>query len=161
MKANQEAGSKLANVGHDTRAIRHYLGHKNIQHTVRYTERHTGSVQELLAGLRRRGSSLFFDAVLSQDHKDTSVSHPGRPMVEHIRPELRIGRTRVIRMYRGTVVGLGIAKIHSIHRQVHIAVAGLGNMLGQFEDMPLFLGDWNVAADDGHETAFAGLVRHV
>lgn len=23
---------------HDTRAIQHYLGHKNIQHTVRYTE---------------------------------------------------------------------------------------------------------------------------
>ena len=30
-------GSKLANDGHDTRAIQHYLGHKNIQHTVRYT----------------------------------------------------------------------------------------------------------------------------
>jgi integrase len=30
-------GSKLANEGHDTRAIQHYLGHKNIQHTVRYT----------------------------------------------------------------------------------------------------------------------------
>jgi len=23
---------------HDTRALQHYLGHKNIQHTVRYTE---------------------------------------------------------------------------------------------------------------------------
>lgn len=31
-------GFKLANDGHDTRAIQHYLGHKNIQHTVRYTE---------------------------------------------------------------------------------------------------------------------------
>src|SRR5438477_91963 len=30
-------GSKLANDGHDTRAIQHYLGHKNIQHTGRYT----------------------------------------------------------------------------------------------------------------------------
>jgi type 1 fimbriae regulatory protein FimB/type 1 fimbriae regulatory protein FimE len=30
-------GYKLANDGHDTRAIHHYLGHKNIQHTVRYT----------------------------------------------------------------------------------------------------------------------------
>jgi type 1 fimbriae regulatory protein FimB/type 1 fimbriae regulatory protein FimE len=27
-----------ANDGHDTRALQHYLGHKNIQHTVRYTE---------------------------------------------------------------------------------------------------------------------------
>lgn len=32
------AGFKLANDGQDTRAIQHYLGHKNIQHTVRYTE---------------------------------------------------------------------------------------------------------------------------
>ncbi len=31
-------GYKLVNEGHDTRAIQHYLGHKNIQHTVRYTE---------------------------------------------------------------------------------------------------------------------------
>lgn len=32
------AGYKLANDGHDTRAIQHYLGHKNITHTVKYTE---------------------------------------------------------------------------------------------------------------------------
>lgn len=31
-------GFKLANEGHDTRIIQYYLGHKNIQHTVRYTE---------------------------------------------------------------------------------------------------------------------------
>ena len=31
-------GFFLANEGHDTRAIQHYMGHKNIQHTVRYTE---------------------------------------------------------------------------------------------------------------------------
>jgi integrase len=31
-------GYKLANDGHNTRALQHYLGHKNIQHTVRYTE---------------------------------------------------------------------------------------------------------------------------
>jgi len=29
---------KLANDGQDTRSIQHYLGHKNIQNTVRYTE---------------------------------------------------------------------------------------------------------------------------
>ena len=32
------AGYKLANDGQDTRAIQHYLGHRNICHTVRYTE---------------------------------------------------------------------------------------------------------------------------
>lgn len=31
-------GYKLANDGQDTRAIQHYMGHVNIQHTVRYTE---------------------------------------------------------------------------------------------------------------------------
>jgi len=31
-------GFKLANDGHDTRSLQHYLGHKNIAHTVRYTE---------------------------------------------------------------------------------------------------------------------------
>jgi type 1 fimbriae regulatory protein FimB/type 1 fimbriae regulatory protein FimE len=31
-------GFKLANDGHDTRSLQAYLGHRNIQHTVRYTE---------------------------------------------------------------------------------------------------------------------------
>jgi site-specific recombinase XerD len=31
-------GFKLANDGTDTRSLQAYLGHKNIQHTVRYTE---------------------------------------------------------------------------------------------------------------------------
>lgn len=31
-------GFKLANDGHDTRAIQHYLGHRSISNTVRYTE---------------------------------------------------------------------------------------------------------------------------
>ena len=31
-------GYALANAGHDTRGIQDYLGHKAIQHTVRYTE---------------------------------------------------------------------------------------------------------------------------
>lgn len=40
-------GYALANKGHDTRALRAYLGHKNIQHTVRYTE-----LSKFLARLR-------------------------------------------------------------------------------------------------------------
>ena len=31
-------GFKLANDGHDTRALQHYLGHRSIQNTVQYTE---------------------------------------------------------------------------------------------------------------------------
>ena len=30
-------GYKLANQGVDTRSLQHYLGHRNIQHTVKYT----------------------------------------------------------------------------------------------------------------------------
>jgi integrase len=36
--ARHSTGYKLANDGHDTRALQHYMGHKNIMHTVRYTE---------------------------------------------------------------------------------------------------------------------------
>ena len=39
-------GYKLANDGHDTRAIQHYLGHRNIQHTVRYTELSPGRFKD-------------------------------------------------------------------------------------------------------------------
>jgi len=31
-------GFKLANEGHDTRSLQHYLGHKSIARTVRYTD---------------------------------------------------------------------------------------------------------------------------
>ena len=31
-------GYALANPGHDTRALQAFLGHRNIQHTVRYSE---------------------------------------------------------------------------------------------------------------------------
>jgi site-specific recombinase XerD len=36
--SNGVDGFALANKGHDTRALQAYLGHRNIQHTVRYTE---------------------------------------------------------------------------------------------------------------------------
>ena len=43
-------GSKLANDGHDTRAIQHYLGHKNIQHTGRYTVLQAARFKHFLDG---------------------------------------------------------------------------------------------------------------
>ncbi len=39
-------GFTLANRGHDTRALQAYLGHKNIQHTVRYTELSPGRFRD-------------------------------------------------------------------------------------------------------------------
>jgi type 1 fimbriae regulatory protein FimB/type 1 fimbriae regulatory protein FimE len=39
-------GFYLANAGHDTRAIQLYLGHRNIQHTVRYTELAAGRFKD-------------------------------------------------------------------------------------------------------------------
>src|SRR5262249_45979618 len=44
-------GFKLANDGHDTRALQHYLGHKNIQHTVKVHRNGARPVQGLLEGL--------------------------------------------------------------------------------------------------------------
>ena len=35
-------GYKLPNDGRDTRALQHYLGHRNIQHPTRYTEPASG-----------------------------------------------------------------------------------------------------------------------
>jgi site-specific recombinase XerD len=35
--SHRACGYKLANDGHDTRAIQAYLGHRNIQNTTRYT----------------------------------------------------------------------------------------------------------------------------
>jgi integrase len=37
-KLRHGTGYELANDGQDTRALQHYLGHRNIQHTTRYTE---------------------------------------------------------------------------------------------------------------------------
>ncbi len=39
-------GYALANKGHDTRALQAYLGHKNIQHTVRYTDMAPGRFKD-------------------------------------------------------------------------------------------------------------------
>ena len=48
-------GFALANKGHDTRALQAYLGHRNIQHAVRYTELAPGKIQGLLAHLTNLG----------------------------------------------------------------------------------------------------------
>jgi site-specific recombinase XerD len=44
-------GFKLANQGVDTRSLQQYLGHKNIEHTVRYTELSSERFRDFLQGL--------------------------------------------------------------------------------------------------------------
>ena len=44
-------GYKLANDGHDTRAIQHFLGHRNIQNTARYTQLAPGRLKDFLTRL--------------------------------------------------------------------------------------------------------------
>jgi integrase len=46
-------GYKLANDGHDTRSLAHYLGHRNLQSTARYTALAEGRFAKILARLGR------------------------------------------------------------------------------------------------------------
>ena len=49
-------GFALANKGHDTRALQAYLGHRNIQHTVRYTDLSPGRFKDFWRMFRRTRS---------------------------------------------------------------------------------------------------------
>lgn len=46
-------GYALANAGHDTRALQAWLGHRNIQHTVRYTELAPTRFRDFWSGAER------------------------------------------------------------------------------------------------------------
>ena len=61
-------GFKLANDGIDTRTIQAYLGHKSIQHTVRYTELAPTRVQKLIPGLTAPVAS--FEATVGSSTPD-------------------------------------------------------------------------------------------
>jgi hypothetical protein len=67
------ADCALANRGHDTRALQAYLGHKNIQHTVRYTEL-AFAVQGFLAELNRS-----FVRLLCKPIVQIYLGFPARP----------------------------------------------------------------------------------
>ena len=59
-------GFKLANDGVDTRTIQAYLGHKSIQHTVRYYRAGAYAVQEPVLGLIRAQKDTRHHAAHSQ-----------------------------------------------------------------------------------------------
>jgi site-specific recombinase XerD len=52
-------GYALANKGHDTRALQAYLGHRNIQHTVRYTELSPTRFKEFWRDLKIRTDGTY------------------------------------------------------------------------------------------------------
>ena len=71
-------GFKLANDGVDTRTIQAYLGHKSIQHTVRYTELAPNAVQKLIPGLTAPCSGFEIkkeDPSISNSKKLKYLSH--------------------------------------------------------------------------------------
>lgn len=68
-------GYALANKGHDTRALQAYLGHRNIRHTVRYTELSPGAVQQVLARLRSQSEIADYFLVRT----DTRALLPSSP----------------------------------------------------------------------------------
>ena len=76
--------------GHDTRAIQHYLGHRNIVHTVRYGAR-VGAVQRVLAGLAANDRSDPEGAELELDgvERQRADAHPAFVASEQ-RPPARL-----------------------------------------------------------------------
>jgi len=62
-------GYKLANDGHDTRSIQQYLGHRNITHTVRYTELSPERCRARVAHRRSRASGARAGSRLSPPRK--------------------------------------------------------------------------------------------
>jgi hypothetical protein len=84
----QVSGFKLTNDGQDTRAVQHYVGHKNIQHTVRYTELSPQRFREFWKDLgpvtrtRQRSRNLSIKAMHSRrgtpcDFPPTVFERPG------------------------------------------------------------------------------------
>ena len=66
-------GYKLANDGHDTQALQHYLGHKSIQHTVRYTELSPLAPAAGTAGRNWHGSRISSELGCACDRRDPPV----------------------------------------------------------------------------------------
>jgi Phage integrase family len=114
-------GYALANAGHDTRALQAYLGHKNIQHTVRYSElapdRFEGLLEVITTALTiakarspvalRRGRVIGTDCRLlpvlhvpsnNQEHEQgSSEDYPFVEMHEQSLPWLAALKSRPVR----------------------------------------------------------------
>jgi integrase len=81
-------GFKLANDGHDTRALQHYLGHKNIQHTVRYTELSARPLPGLLERLMASTRGVHGEACRRDTGGRRSMRHRAALTYRHIRIKL-------------------------------------------------------------------------
>jgi hypothetical protein len=102
-------GYALANAGHDTRALQAYLGHKNIQHTVRYSELAPDRFTDFWRGLHRTGArdgttaSGRWKPFLSPRKRD------GSPRSNTTSHKVVVGDTVVIRAVKWTGRLYGIA----------------------------------------------------
>jgi type 1 fimbriae regulatory protein FimB/type 1 fimbriae regulatory protein FimE len=73
-------GYVLANAGHDTRTLQAWLGHRDIQHTVRYTELAPGQVQGLLAAVGCRETTVPQSPLTSWVDMHGASIRPDRPV---------------------------------------------------------------------------------
>jgi hypothetical protein len=67
-------GYALANAGHDTRALQAWLGHKNIQHTVRYTELARSENRALLIASIARGRRWLNELIADPTANTESIA---------------------------------------------------------------------------------------
>jgi Phage integrase family/ABC transporter substrate binding protein len=79
-------GFKLANDGHDTRALQHYLGHKNIQHTVRYTDMAAITEDQVRSSTLMCAPSLSSRASMPPWHHDRHALHQAYIRHDRTRP---------------------------------------------------------------------------
>jgi integrase len=69
-------GFGLAAKAHDTRALQAYLGHRNIQHAVRYTELSPTRFKGFLEKLRARSYSSCSQSMMTQLSHFRSLGFP-------------------------------------------------------------------------------------
>jgi hypothetical protein len=86
-------GFALANKGHDTRALQAYLGHRNIQHTVRYTELSPQRFKDIWSERcprNRAAESTCAFSVRGLSHVATDTETHWRLALSHCGPSRRL-----------------------------------------------------------------------
>jgi hypothetical protein len=144
-------GYKLANDGHDTRSLQDYLGHRNIQNTVRYTA---------LSPTRFR---TFWPGLMS-DNRNLSIIKLSRPHRKVKDQFVDISKTSGAARYFEKVVreveqDLGGKRILSrIERELITAFAGAATTI-QYLNRQVLLGDTAEIDLCGYATMASTMLR--